>query len=531
MTALVIGIRYLTGYAVATDPASRERAEWPPHPARLFMALAAAHFETGEDAEEAQALQWLERLPHPILYATEADKPQIVTVYVPVNDKPTGTGTLQSVVGLTRGKQPRTFPRVRPHDETVYLAWPDVQPNAHGPALERLCAKVTRIGHSSSLVHMWFADDLPQDSHGRRWEPHELEAETQLRVVGAGSLEYLQQQYGARAREEYHRMNEQIQALEADKKAARGRGGRQRRLALHQQMDELKAKLPDQPPGDPLRPVMSLWQGYRRAKEPLDEKITGTVWDPSLIVRRLEPLESHHWRLDLASTLQLTAAMHKAVIERASEPVPEFISGHRTDGAPTEQPHLGYLPLAFVGAEHATGHVLGLGIAVPRELDELQRRIALAAVGQVQELVVGHLGKWKLDRDDQGKVNLSIDVWTGGSQGSTHWATVTPIAFDQHPKAKDRIEREKELADMIATACWRVGLPNPLHVILTPISIHMGTPASHEFPRMQRKDGSERRHAHAILVFNKPVRGPIALGAGRYRGYGFCRPLKTGEIV
>ena len=41
---IAIGIRYLCGWAMATHPADRNRAEWPPHPDRVFMALAAAHF-------------------------------------------------------------------------------------------------------------------------------------------------------------------------------------------------------------------------------------------------------------------------------------------------------------------------------------------------------------------------------------------------------------------------------------------------------------------------------------------------------
>ncbi|MGQ9588956.1 MAG: type I-G CRISPR-associated protein Csb2, partial [Planctomycetota bacterium] len=55
-----IGIRYLNGFSVACEPDSREQPEWPPHPARVFMALAAAHFETGEDPAEREALLWLE---------------------------------------------------------------------------------------------------------------------------------------------------------------------------------------------------------------------------------------------------------------------------------------------------------------------------------------------------------------------------------------------------------------------------------------------------------------------------------------
>ena len=31
--------------------------------------------------------------------------------------------------------------------------------------------------------------------------------------------------------------------------------------------------------------------------------------------------------------------------------------------------------------------------------------------------------------------------------------------------------------------------------------------------------------AHAILVFDEPMRGPVLIGAGRFRGYGVCRAL------
>ena len=62
------GIRYLNGWSMAAaDGAKKERPEWPPHPDRVFMALAAAWFETGEDAEEGHALRRLESLGPPDL--------------------------------------------------------------------------------------------------------------------------------------------------------------------------------------------------------------------------------------------------------------------------------------------------------------------------------------------------------------------------------------------------------------------------------------------------------------------------------
>jgi CRISPR-associated protein Csb2 len=34
-------------------------------------------------------------------------------------------------------------------------------------------------------------------------------------------------------------------------------------------------------------------------------------------------------------------------------------------------------------------------------------------------------------------------------------------------------------------------------------------------------------HTHAVLIFDRPIGGPIFIGAGRYQGYGLCRPLEN----
>jgi len=69
-----LAIRYLNGWAMAAaDGARKEQVEWPPHPDRVFMALAAAWFETGEDPAEGEALRWLEALEPPAIAASEAE--------------------------------------------------------------------------------------------------------------------------------------------------------------------------------------------------------------------------------------------------------------------------------------------------------------------------------------------------------------------------------------------------------------------------------------------------------------------------
>ncbi|MHB8153404.1 MAG: type I-G CRISPR-associated protein Csb2, partial [Bacillati bacterium] len=188
---------------------------------------------------------------------------------------------------------------------------------------------------------------------------------------------------------------------------------------------------------------------------------------------------------------------------------------------------LAFLPLAFIGHERADGHLLGMGLALPATLSREERRDALRAIAAVQELRLGPLGVWNIEPVTAGQPqwNLKAETWTGHPNGVTHWATVTPVVFDRHPKAKNKARCQQETVTMIAAACTRIGLPEPREVIVTPVSAHLGVPSSFAFPQFQRKDGTNRRHSHAILVFDEPVCGPILIGAGRFRGYGTFRPM------
>ena len=110
-----IGIEFLTGNYVATNIADRESAEWPPHPMRLLMAMAAAHFETGGDANQRRALEWIESLPPPGVFAPDPAHRSVVTTFVPVND---GRGA--ESMPKVRSRQPRTFPMMVVGNEPLY---------------------------------------------------------------------------------------------------------------------------------------------------------------------------------------------------------------------------------------------------------------------------------------------------------------------------------------------------------------------------------------------------------------------------
>ena len=262
----------------------------------------------------------------------------------------------------------------------------------------------------------------------------------------------------------------------------------------------------------------------------------GTVLSPHLIVLRMERDEGLYRRLDLACSLQITSRWREAVLTDSndlSSSVRSALSGHDAEGAPLEDPHLAFLPLGFVSHNHADGHLLGMAVALPRDLSATDRRAVVRALGRVRQLNLGRLGVWRLETVAESRPPWALhpEGWTAHPSGATDWSTVTPVAFDRHPKAKGRAAYRDEVAAMLRRCCSRVGLPEPRVIVASPVSSHAGVPPAHAFPRLERKDGSLRRHTHCILVFESPVCGPMVLGAGRYRGYGFCRPLDGSRSV
>ena len=176
-----LGLHYLNGWSMAAaDGARKEQAEWPPHPDRVFMALAAAWFETGEDPTEGEALRWLEALPPPAIAASDFDSRTAVVSYVPVNDD--GGGKKSSpkttidklrnkglaVLPEDRLRQPRGFPVAIPHDPAVHLIWPEVELGTHRDALERLAAKLRMWGTRPPLCKCGWNPSRPRPLGFRR---------------------------------------------------------------------------------------------------------------------------------------------------------------------------------------------------------------------------------------------------------------------------------------------------------------------------------------------------------------------------
>lgn len=523
-----LGIRYLMGWAMAAaDGAKKERAEWPPHPDRVFMALAAAWFETGQDADEGEALHWLEHLPAPGLAATGHTQRQIVTHFVPVND--TGLSTAKTIQNLAdnadaaldglkyaglsqlpefRSRQPRAFPVAIPYDPEVHLVWNEAVPARHRTALEALCRKVGAIGHSASLVQMWLAEQPPTAS----LVPVDGVAAHRLRVFGPGRLNYLEAQYNRDAA---------IAFADLEERAKNAKGKEKKML-----QEQIKTTFPGGKPAS-LRPEPGLWQGYavpRQAAVPMPQ---GSHFDPRLLVLSLSGK-----RLPLPAALKLTEALRGALLKACPQPIPEWVSGHGADGRASSQPHIACIPLPFVASEHADGRIMGVALALPRGLDPAEAARVLEPWLRDEDGLPRPLklfdGQWlecgaELETRERPPHNLRLDTWTGPAK---RWASVTPVVLDRHFDGPDKWE---QAAESVKTACERAGLPRPVEILLHPVSLIEGVPKSNEFPWIARKrDGGRMHHAHAVIVFGEAVQGPVLVGAGRFRGYGLCRPLVQG---
>lgn len=548
---LALRIDLLTGRYVATAYNDRYEGEWPIHPARVFSALVAAlHDADSPDPLEREALLWLERLPAPDIAASNCGMRTAARVFVPVNDvgsmpdfsddaraceeakaelaaAKSGAADGRAIRSLQatakkledrlledyraartfnagekidvaralavlperRGRQPRTFPCVVPDDPVCHFVWRDAAPPAAvRGGLERLARRVTRIGHSSSLVALRWVNDPPRPT----WTPSDnTRGARVLRVVSEGQLERLEEEFG------------------------RHRETSPRTL----------------PCG--LVP-------YRSASNAGREAACGNLGEDWLVFGRIQgPAFPSHRGPELAKTLR------DALMSAAADPIKVVLSGHEPSGRRTDRPHVACVPLPFVGHRYADGSILGIAVVLPRETSEDDRQYIEDAVVKLEDragaargsqpppvrLVMGAAGELTLQRvvGLPGLRTLDPDAWC---RASRTWATATPIALDRHPgdlrsrSAAKAAEALRRAVESVESACTHIGLPAPTEVRIDGSSAVGGAEHAAKYGPYPARAGRFRRElVHAVIRFERPVAGPVVLGAGRFQGLGLCRPL------
>ncbi len=545
-----IEVNFLTTRYVATAHNDRRRWEWPPHPARLFSALVAAWADSDQpDPRERSALEWLEDQGAPAITASRAVPRKAVSHFVPVNDasiisrtlqerraeevyelmdqlhdqlvasagevttaidrgrkklakrrdltptvtRPGNTPTDSAVAMLPdqRGKQERFFPSVSPEVPRVTYVWAVSPTDETSSSLDRLLARVTRLGHSSSLVSCRVSPSPPKPTHKVTTKG----GETSLRTVRRGQLAELQRQH------------------------ARHQGVRPRSLPYTD-------------------------ASYRTAAASVDAPIR----DPNTAGEWLVFEFTHNSRaFPSTRAVELATAMRAAVLSYAEDPIPEGISGHRADGKPTLAPHAAVVPIPYVGSTHADGRLLGIAVSSPKGMEAASRRSLYRAIGTWERTARGQSGSstrpMKLMLGNRAEVllarlvgpsdlmSLRPRVWC---RPSRRWVSATPIALPRHPGALDRgtaVARAKAWARAevgVRLACAHVGLPEPAAAELSLGPLIAGARKATQFPAF-RQIGPEgkpvrRQLVHASLTFDDQVAGPLMLGAGRFFGLGLMRP-------
>jgi len=486
-----IGIELLMRRVIMSRWDNREEPEWPPHPDRVFLALVAAWGEAGEDAAQREALEWLETLEAPALAVpVEVSERTSFTTYVPVNDDSSPLGKKgpfghMGSLPIGRNRQPRHFPAVVPLTtddkllDKFFLIWDVDVPANLRPALEKVCALVTYLGHSASPVRMWAEDQPPKPT----LIPDDNSAAHHLRMFAGGRLAYLKGRYDAG-----------------------------------------------------LRPQPSLWQGYRAATREPTETIFDGPFDPGIFVLRELP---GNRRYALESCGIIGNAIRIELMRRHGTNAPEWTSGHAADGTPSRQSRPALLPLGYVDHEHADGHLLGVAVVVPRDFEHTERLFELLGAHDGKnphEIEPGvpflsltirnphlgnrEIGKFDLELDErpEGRRQFTLKTFTW-----THphriWKTVTPVMLPLFPR------RGLTTEEVVAKACVDAGYPNPVAVRVSFAPLMRGVPHSRAFHVKPRQARPPRPLTHAEIEFPMPVRGPVLIGAGRYSGYGACRPM------
>lgn len=523
---LTISLQFPAGRYVAASWGNRDEVEWPPHPARLCLALIDVLHKSGNTNQKREALGWLFRQPPPVIVIPAShltDEKILDGIFVPQNPS--------AAEGIKHPRKQRSFPAVflNPDAPAVCFHWPDSElPAELRESLSSLLNSLPRLGHSSSLVMASVSDDVPPTGPDwRKIQPLDSDEtsspEFRLRVNWDGLLESAESAFDAEGREKEMAklIDRAVSTVKPDKPLKPAASPRGRHDPRHR------------------------WHGY--AEEP-DRTTHCTPWDKRILILRQTAGE----RMGLPSTLQITEVFHKALLDRwgrnpALGPIPSWLSGHQPGKtgektSPATACHLAVFPLAFVGATHATGHLLGIGIAVPRPEDigidpstfRIQWRQALSALlGEEGELELSPPDNaWALrlkpDESPDPKKALLPSRWT---RPSTTWTSVTPIILERHPKPhfdKDPIAWRKSCETIIGDACQRLGLPRPERIDVSPHSPLTGVPPAFAFAAPAARSGRPPRfHVHASLQFAEPIAGPLLLGAGRYRGYGLCLPLDS----
>lgn len=471
---IAISIRFLAGRFHATPwghQVNEGEVEWPPSPWRILRALCAAWIRHEREAVSDEAfLSLLARLAEPPLYALPEARPAHTRHYMPWRKQ----GEMQTTLVLD------TF--VAPGREAeLYAIWPGAELSVEErKLLARLLRHVGYFGRAESWAELRLVEDPPVcnarplselDSAG----PDESEARL-LAADGPPDLVALL-----------------LETLDM-RRAGRSIPPRTRWVRYAR-------------PAEILHP-----QSRRKAR------VSAGIPGPALARYALHAAA----RTPVRFTLFFAEDARRALLSRAEGRSAVF-SG-REAGAPRQDGHRHafYLPEDVDGdgrLDHLTVYSPeGFGLAERRALESF-RVLLRHGKGCDQHLLLETLAP--LDSCDP-RSSLCAGL-------STEWVSATPFCLLRHPKRNGKDGPVAQLRLELA----RRGLPEPLEMDMLPRPPR--GPQSLEWRHFRRRretqppavDARSLQTAFGFrLRFDRPVRGPIALGYACHFGLGLFVPVE-----
>ena len=477
--SLVLEVEFLTGVCRAAREPGDDTPDWPPQLDRVFSALVSAWAARGELSEERHALEWLEEQPPPEIRASVSSTRTTPDVFVPPND---------AKRSRTTGKYVRVLPDRRLRQARRFpVARPDDpvvefvwQARPEHAALETLNAVASCVGYVGHSASLARCRFLAADT-----ERFDQETTLVQRRVYRGRLREL---------EEAHRDR-------------------------------------------PERPVIRPGAPVLRKSAPTPD--SQPVW---LVLEVVEGDVPDVRAVALVARLLRHALMAGYAKSGRSAGIPEVVSGHSSDGAPTRRPHVAIVPMSFVGSAHADGRVFGFSLIPPcgESLTAIRGfRAAFEAVApyraseQRRVLTLkgpplrGSLGLAPVGGEGSFRRSLSPGPYLDESRV---WASVTPMVMERHLKRGG----DDEVRELVARACEHAGLPRPElgRLQVGKHSMVDGAPPARPVTGQPRWTGwrkpaslKSRQLTHVVVDFGQEVRGPVLLGAGRFTGLGLCRGM------
>ena len=473
--------------------------EWPPSPLRLFQSLVAASAAAmragGITDDPTAALTWLERLDGPCIVAPPHQVGSPIRVAVPNNDLDVIAAAWAK--GQESKKQPselKTLKTVRPthiHGRMVHYVYPLAA--ATPGCAEMLCAVARNVTHVGWGVDMVAGhgrilgqdevDDLQRQPGNEVWRPCADPTASTLRVPIAGSLEALDRRHGAFL----------------------GRLG-----------------------NDGYRPVPPLTtfgvRGYRRSTDTTARPFAAfEIWKP---IRELADLPASGTKarpFDPVRSAVVVAAMVRAATARAAgadnwpeERIATYVHGHASGGdgparGPEADQRLAFLPLPSIT------HL---------KVDAIRRVLVVAPPGNESEAawLREALAGQQLINEQRQQPAATLSTLSAGDRNlrpyldpAEVWSTVTPVVMPgRFINGAGRIMRL--LRGAFAQAGWPEELFRRAEFEWRDVGFRAGVDVARRFAVPQELNHLAKLHIR--VRWPVPVRGPLAIGSGRYRGLG-----------